>query len=65
MFKVHQGIAPDVISDLFCVAEHNATRTGNRFVCKRNKSVFFGEMSLSSFGPIVWNDMVPKSLKSC
>ena len=65
MFKVYHGIAPEVMCDLFSISESSTTRTGRKFVRKENKTVFFGKMSLSSFGPIVWNEMLPESLKQC
>ena len=65
MFKVDRGIAPEVIGDLFIVAGRDVTRTGRHFVRKGNITVFNGDMSLSSFGPIVWNEMLPDSYKQC
>ena len=65
MFKVYHGIAPEVISDLFTIAESNVTRTGRHFVRNGDITVFHGEMSLSSFGPIVWNEMLPDLYKQC
>ena len=65
MFKVYKGIAPEVIMDLFKVSESRTTRAGSQFIRTDDKTVFFGEMSLSSFGPIVWNEMLPEDLKNC
>ena len=65
MFKVYHGIAPEVIRDLFSIAESEITRRERHFIRNDDVNVFHGEMSLSSFGPIVWNDMLPHVYKQC
>ena len=63
MFKVKNDLCPDMIKDIFCQKE-----TGNRsnasFQRPNVKSVYKGGQSLRSFGPIVWDTMVPTNLKS-
>ena len=61
MYKVFNGIAPEVISELFRIVEE--IMLGRQFVRKRDKTVYYGQMSFSSFGPIVWSDMLPESIK--
>ena len=41
------------------------TRSGDNFVRPHVDSVKKGDRSLRSFGPIVWNTMLPEELKSC
>ena len=43
----------------------NAARSGDTFARPNVDSVKKGDRSLISFGPIVWNDMVPEKLKLC
>ena len=63
MYKVFHGIAPEVINDLFRIVEESML--GRQFVRKRDITVFHGQMSLSSFGPVVWNEMLPENIKNC
>ena len=41
------------------------TRSGDTFIRPNISSVYKGEQSLRSFGPIVWNTMLSEELKSC
>ena len=43
----------------------NGTRSGDTFARPNVESVLKGEQSLRSFGPKVWNSMLPDSLKTC
>ena len=64
MFKVKNGLSPKIISDIFTLRERQLnTRSNADFLRPRIKSVKYGEQSLSNFGPIVWNTMVPEDLK--
>ena len=38
---------------------------GDKFTRPTVKKVYMAENSLRSFGPIVWNTMLPKGLKEC
>ena len=63
MYKVFYGISPEVRRDLFTFIDGSVS--GRKFERKRDITVFYGELSLSSFGPIVWNEMLPDSYKKC
>ena len=63
MFKVKYNLCPMFIKNLFCEIEIQ-TRSKANFSRQNVKSVYKGEQSLRSFGPIVWNKMVPESLKT-
>ena len=60
MFKVKKGLNPKIIQDLF---RENPFRE-NTFQRPR---VYYerGKNSLSVFGPIVWNTMLPEHIKKC
>ena len=45
-------------------SNNNGTRSGDTFARPNVNSVYKGEYSLRSFGPIVWNDMLPSRLKT-
>jgi hypothetical protein len=55
MFKVKQGISPPFMKELFT----------DDFRRPNVNSVKKGYRSLRNFGPIVWNDMLPRKLKLC
>ena len=52
------------MKDIFCEIERN-TRSGTAFTRPNVRSVERGDRSLRSFGPIVWNSMLPDRLKDC
>ena len=64
MFKVKHKLSPPLMNEIF---ERNsngcATRMGDKFTRPTVNKVYMGENSLRSFGPIVWNTMLPKELK--
>ena len=62
MFKVKRNISPQIMKDIFEFREELGTRSGAGFRRIRNRTVT-GEMSLSSFGPIVWNEILPREFK--
>ena len=41
-----------------------STRKGNTFSRPKVNTVYKGDCSLRIFGPIVWNNMLPETLKS-
>lgn len=66
MFKVKHDLSPPFMKEMFTnVGNVKGTRSGDTFarpnVCTVNK----GDQSLRSFGPIVWNVMLPSRLKTC
>ena len=66
MFKVKHDLCPPFIKELFThKSNENGSRSGDTFVRPNVDSVFKGEQSLRSFGPTVWNSMLPDNLKSC
>ena len=62
MFKVKNNLCPEFIKLLFCEIS-SRTRSKASFHRQNVNTVYKGEMSLRSFGPIVWNKMVPDNLK--
>ena len=64
MYKVWNGLSPPFMSDILCPFERRETRAGDKFVRQPAKSVKMGDRSLRTFGPIVWNNMLPEHLKS-
>ena len=62
MFKVKNNLCPEFIKHLFC---EMSTQTRSKASFRRHNvnKVYKGEMSLRSFGPLVWNTMVPDNLK--
>ena len=62
MFKVKHKLCPDFITDLFRQIE-TQTRSHASFHRPNVNTVHMGEQSFRSFGPIVWDTMVPEYLK--
>ena len=64
MFKAKHDLSPPFMKEIFT---HNpnsvGTRSGDIFVRPKVDSVKKGDRSLRSFGPIVWNTMLPEKLK--
>ena len=66
MFKVKHDLSPPFMKEIFTyIRNENGTRSGDTFARPNVDSVFKGEQSLRSFGPIVWNTMLPDNLKTC
>ena len=66
MFKVSQNLSPPFMKELFSFKENDkGTRSGSTFARPNIDSVKKGDRSLRSFGPIVWNVMLPENLKNC
>ena len=64
MYKVKNDLSPPFMKDIFCETDRK-TRSGRTFSRPNIRSVKRGDRSLRSFGPIVWNTMVPDDLKQC
>ena len=62
MYKIKYNVGPQLIDDLFCKKALN-TRSKASFHRPNVRTVAYGEQSLRSFGPIVWDNMVPQSMK--
>ena len=64
MFKVKHDLSPPFMKEIFSEIDRK-TRSGNSFLRPKVNTVKRGDRSLRNFGPIVWNDMLPSSLKHC
>ena len=62
MYKIKYNVGPQLIDDLFCKKGLN-TRSKASFHRPNVRTVANGKQSLRSFGPIVWDNMVPQSMK--
>ena len=57
-------MSPPFMKEIFCHKENaKCTRSGDIFVRPHVESVKKGDRSLRSFGPIIWNTMLPEKLK--
>ena len=66
MFKVKHDLSPPFMKEIFTyTGDDKGTRSGDTFARPNVRSVSQGEHSLRSFGPIVWNTMLPNKLKQC
>ena len=66
MFKVKHDSSPPFMKEIFThKVNEKGTRSGNTFARPNVESVKKGDRSLRSFGPIVWNTMLPDYLKEC
>ena len=64
MFKVKHNLSPLFMKEIFGEIGRE-TRSGNTFSRPNVNSVNRGDRSLRTFGPIVWNTMLPEYLKEC
>ena len=64
MYKVKHDLSPAFMKDIFSVTTRE-TRSGTSFTRPNVDTVKRGDRSLRSFGPIVWNNLLPNSLKEC
>ena len=65
MFKVKKEVTHEFISGIFQIQNGPNTRSQRDFVWPNANTVYKGELSLRNFGPIVWDQMLPNSFKSC
>ena len=64
MYKVKHEMSPPFMKEIFChKGNDRGTRSGDIFVRPHVESVKKGDRSLRSFGPIIWNTMLPEKLK--
>ena len=63
MFKVKNNLCPESIKNLFCLIE-TKTRSNASFRRPNVNTVYNGDQSLRSFGPIVWDAMLPQKFKT-
>ena len=62
MFKVKNNLCPITFRTLFC--ENTNPKSSALFQRPNVNTVYKGDYSLRSFGPIVWDKMVPEEIKS-
>ena len=63
LYKVHNGLAPDIMNDIFKIRETTYNlRKEAAFSTRRVKSVQYGLETISILGPKIW-DMLPKNIK--
>ena len=46
------------------IGKGKKTRAGDKFAIEKSKSLKWGDRSLRTFGPVVWNTMLPENLKA-
>ena len=64
MFKVKNGIAPKIITDMFKLSNPTYNLRNKRdFVSNHKQTVYLGTESLSYLGPKLW-DLLPQDLKT-
>ena len=61
MYKVKNNLSPIFMQELFT---HNPARGKDRFLKPNVEGVTYGDRALRTFGPTIWNEMLPESLKS-
>ena len=61
MFKVRNGICPEIMKDLFQLNEGPNGKI--RFLIPKVNSEYMGKLSLRYFGPVVWEIMLPDAYK--
>ena len=62
MFKMKNDLCPEILRGLFKLNPNS--KKGKDFLRPNVNTVYKGEGSLRSFGPIVWNDMLPENFKT-
>ena len=62
MFKVKNDLCPELMKCLF--QKNTNARDGHTFVIPNVRTEYMGKLSLSYFGPVVWETMLPAEYKS-
>ena len=66
ILKGKHGLSPPFMQEILIHKDNEkGTRSGDTFERPKVDSVKKGDRSLRSFGPIVWNEMLPNKLKEC
>ena len=63
MFCLHP-LAPEFMQEIIHQHEGPVTRSQRDFSRPNNNKVLAGQGSFRSFGPIVWNEMLPSHIKN-
>ena len=61
MYKIKNNLAPEMIQNL---VQKSSCASRKNFLQPKKNTVKFGDNSFSTFGPIVWDDMLPAELKT-
>ena len=64
MFKAKSNLSPELTQTIFQRNEVLNLRSNNTFLRPKVNTAYNGEGSLRSFGPIVWNNLLPNKYKS-
>ena len=62
MFKVKHNLCPDIFQSIF-IRKYSRTKNDATFQRPNVNSVYKGDQCLRTFGPIVWDEMIPKNMK--
>ena len=62
MFKVKNDLCPELMKCLFQCNPN--PRDGRTFIIPRVNTEYMGKLSLSYFGPVVWETMLPEKYKN-
>ena len=62
MFKVKNNLCPEIVQSIFSQTS-SRTRSKASFSRPNINTVNYGEQSLRSFGPIMWDTMIPTDIK--
>ena len=62
MFKVKHNLCPEVVQSLFI--RRDGKKSEASFLRPQVNSVYNGEQSFRSFGPLVWDTMLPNNFKT-
>ena len=61
MYKIKNGLAPQIVSDLVTT---NNRPTRSNFLQSTARTEAYGTKSFASFGPLVWDKILPAKLKN-
>ena len=64
MYKIKNKLSPKIVQTIFQQREVSNLRSEQTFLRPNINTIYNGEQSLRSFGPVVWNDLLPDIFKS-
>ena len=65
VYKAKNNLSPPFMKEIFVSSKTRETRAGDKIARPNINKVNSGERTLSNFGAIIWNTMIPKKLKLC
>ena len=65
IYKAKNNLSPPFMKEIFVSSKTRETRAGDKIARPNVNKLNSGERTLSSFGAIIWNTMIPKKLKLC